>query len=84
MCYNGLIHSPCPFTSVSSTCKGKEVLVKYLIKALVTMTFFTLFVSVASAQEKSLEEKIEDLKVDFWNEECEEHPTNSHCKVFDE
>ncbi len=31
-----------------------------------------------------VEEKIEDLKVDFWNEECEEHPTNSHCKVFDE
>ncbi len=31
-----------------------------------------------------IEEKTEEPKLDFWNEECEEHPTNSHCKVFDE
>ena len=31
-----------------------------------------------------IEEKAEALKLDFWDEECEEHPTNSHCKVFDE
>jgi len=35
--------------------------VKYLIKALSIMTFSILCVSVASAQEKSLEEKMEDL-----------------------
>ena len=31
-----------------------------------------------------IEEKTEEPKLDFWDEECEEHPTNSHCKVFDE
>jgi len=35
--------------------------VKYLIKVLVIMTFSTLCVSVASTQEKSLEEKMEIL-----------------------
>ena len=30
------------------------------------------------------EEKTEESKLDFWDEECQEHPTNSHCKVFDE
>ena len=30
------------------------------------------------------EDKSEEPKLDFWDEECEEHPTNSHCKVFDE
>ena len=30
------------------------------------------------------EDKTEEPKLDFWDEECEEHPTNSHCKVFDE
>ena len=34
---------------------------KYLIKALVIMAFFTLCVSGASAQKKSLDEKMEDL-----------------------
>ena len=31
-----------------------------------------------------LEEKAEDQRLDFWKEECEEHPTTSHCRVFDE
>ncbi len=31
-----------------------------------------------------IEEKTDQLKLDFWDKECEEHPTNSHCKVFDE
>ncbi len=31
-----------------------------------------------------IEEKPEDPTLDFWDQECEEHPTNSHCKVFDE
>ncbi len=31
-----------------------------------------------------VEGKTEGSKLDFWDEECEEHPTNSHCKVFDE
>lgn len=30
-----------------------------------------------------IEEKIEDPKLGFWDKECEEHPTNSHCKAFD-
>ena len=30
------------------------------------------------------EDEPEEPKLDFWDEECEEHPTNSHCKVFDE
>ena len=34
---------------------------KYLIKALIIMTFSILCVSVASAQEKSLEEKMEGM-----------------------
>ncbi len=31
-----------------------------------------------------IEEKIEASRVDFWDEECEDQPTNSHYKVFDE
>ncbi len=31
-----------------------------------------------------MEEKIEISKSNFWHEECEEHPINSNCKVFDE
>ncbi len=31
-----------------------------------------------------IEEKMGASKLDFWDKECEEHPTNSHCKVFDE
>ena len=31
-----------------------------------------------------IEDKTEEPKLNFWDEECEEHPTNSHCKVFDE
>ncbi len=30
-----------------------------------------------------MEEKIEDQKLGFWDKECDEHPTNSHCKAFD-
>ena len=31
-----------------------------------------------------IDERMEVPKLDFWDAECEEHPTNSHCKVFDE
>ena len=31
-----------------------------------------------------IEEKTEEPKLDFWDEECEGHPTNSHCKVYDD
>ena len=30
------------------------------------------------------EDKPEEPKLDFWDEECDEHPNNSHCKLFDE
>ena len=26
----------------------------------------------------------QEPNLDFWDEECEEHPTNSHCKVYDD
>ena len=29
-------------------------------------------------------EKIEVAKFNYWDRECQEHPTNSHCKVFEE
>ena len=31
-----------------------------------------------------IEENTESTKSDFWEEECKDHPTNSHCKDFDE
>ena len=31
-----------------------------------------------------IEEKTEASRLDFWDEECKEHPTNFNCKVFDE
>ena len=30
------------------------------------------------------EAHMEEPNLDFRNEECEGHPTNSHCKVYDE
>ena len=32
----------------------------------------------------SIEEKAEDSRLVFWDEECQKHPTNSHCRVFDD
>ena len=29
-----------------------------------------------------LEAKKQESNLDFWDEECEGHPTNSHCKVY--
>ena len=29
------------------------------------------------------EEKLGGRNAEFWKEECEEHPNNSHCKVFE-
>ncbi len=26
----------------------------------------------------------QEPNLDFWDEECKEHPTNSHCKVYDD
>ena len=31
-----------------------------------------------------LEAKKEGSNLDFWEEECEGHPTNSHCKIYDD
>jgi hypothetical protein len=31
-----------------------------------------------------LEVNKQEPNLDFWDEECEEHPTNSHCKVYDD
>ena len=31
-----------------------------------------------------IEEKLNVQYAAFWDQECEAHPTNSHCKVFDE
>ena len=31
-----------------------------------------------------LEANKEDPNLDFWDEECEGHPTHSHCKVYDD
>ena len=31
-----------------------------------------------------LEANKDDPNLDFWVEECEGHPTNSHCKVYDD
>ena len=31
-----------------------------------------------------LEANKQEPNLDFWDEECEEHPTNSHCKVYDD
>ena len=31
-----------------------------------------------------IEEQMESIKFDFWDEECEAHPTSSQCKVYDE
>ena len=30
-----------------------------------------------------IEAEVEIPKINFWDEECERHPTNSHCKVYD-
>ncbi len=30
-----------------------------------------------------IDENMEDPKLGFWDEECDKHPTSSHCKVFD-
>ena len=30
-----------------------------------------------------VEAHMEEPNLDFWDEECEGHPTNSHCKVYD-
>ena len=32
--------------------------------------------------ELEVEKNLSDL--DFWHEECEGHPNNSHCKVYDD
>ena len=31
-----------------------------------------------------LEEQLKVSNSNFWDEECEVHPTNSHCKIFDD
>ena len=31
-----------------------------------------------------LEINKKEPNLDFWDEECEGHPTNSHCKVYDD
>ena len=31
-----------------------------------------------------LETNKEEPNLEFWDEECEGHPTNSHCKVYDD
>ena len=31
-----------------------------------------------------VEAHMEEPNLDFWDEECEGHPTNSHCKVYDD
>ncbi len=28
-------------------------------------------------------ERIEVSKLNYWDKECKEHPTSSHCKVYD-
>ena len=33
---------------------------------------------------RELEVNKQEPNLDFWVEECEEHPTNSHCKVYDD
>ena len=30
------------------------------------------------------EDRLEEQSLDLWGEECEEHPTNSHCKVYED
>ena len=30
------------------------------------------------------EDKPEEPKLDFWDEECEGNPTNSHCKFYED
>ncbi len=31
-----------------------------------------------------IEDKEEVQNLDFWDDECEQHPTTAHCIVFDE
>ena len=31
-----------------------------------------------------VEAHMEEPNLDFWHEECEGHPNNSHCKVYDD
>ncbi len=31
-----------------------------------------------------IEDTVEVQKLNFWDEECDQHPTAAHCKVFDE
>ncbi len=44
----------------------------------------TCFIDETEVALKECGGQTEEPKLDFWDEECEEHPTNSHCKVFDE
>ncbi len=31
-----------------------------------------------------IDEEHEAPKIDFWKDECDKHPTSSHCKVYNE
>ena len=65
-----------PFTIVGDALEGK---------ALQSTTCFIDETEVAPKEcGVPIEEKTEDLKLDSWDEEFKEYPTNSHGKVIDE
>ena len=42
---------------------------------------FTIQEMEISKKDLSFDIKDKEFKV-YWNNECEEHPTNNHCKVY--
>ena len=65
-----------PFTILGDALKNKK-------SEKVSCSIDELEVSIKECAVE-VEAHMEEPNLDFWDEECEGHPTNSHCKVYDD
>ena len=42
---------------------------------------FTIQEIILDKKDLSFDNKLEKIE-DYWNDECEEHASNNHCKIF--
>ncbi len=65
-----------PFTILGEALKNKK-------PEKVACSIYDLEVPIEECAVK-FEANKEESNLAFWDEECEGHPTNSHCKVYDD
>ena len=43
---------------------------------------FTIQEIYLDKKDLSYDNKLKEIEAYYWNNECEEHPSNNHCKIF--